>query len=88
MITEISDRCSLKMVNPPDKLLALLKEVGNKIFKQDKRINIRLSNHDLLGIQRKEDQKGLSYQAFISGLINQYVEDDLFEESQLKYGKN
>jgi predicted DNA binding CopG/RHH family protein len=77
----------LKTENPSDDLLAMLKQAGEKTFKKDKRINIRLSSHDLIGIQRKAAQKGIPYQAFISGLIHQYVEGDLVEESQSKYGK-
>ena len=38
---------------------------------------MRLSSHDLLGIQRKALKKGLPYQALISGLIHQSVEGEL-----------
>ena len=43
--------------------------------------NIRLSSHDLVGIQRKALKKGVPYQALISGLIHQYVEGDLVEKT-------
>jgi predicted DNA binding CopG/RHH family protein len=35
--------------------------------------------HDLKGIQKKAMEKGLPYQTLISGMIHQYVEDDLVE---------
>ena len=52
----------------------MLAAAGEKTFKKDKRFNIRLSSHDLVGIQRKAARKGIPYQALISGLIHQYVE--------------
>jgi predicted DNA binding CopG/RHH family protein len=67
---------------PSKELLAQLAIAGENTFKKDKRINIRLSSHDLLGIQRKAAQKGIPYQALISGLIHQYVEGDLLEKQK------
>jgi predicted DNA binding CopG/RHH family protein len=86
LLTEAYDQGSFKLEDPSADLMGMLKEAGDKTFKKDKRINIRLSSHDLLGIQQKAAQKGIPYQAFISGLIHQYVEGDLVEESQAKYG--
>lgn len=63
--------------NPSNELLRELEIAADKTFKKDKRINIRLSSHDLLGIQRKASKQGVAYQALISALIHQYVEGDL-----------
>jgi len=86
-ISDAYDRGLLKTEDPSEGLLAMLKQAGGKTFKKDKRINIRLSSHDLIGIQRKAAQRGIPYQAFISGLIHQYVEGDLVEEPQGQYRK-
>ena len=86
-ISDAYDRGLLKTEDPSEGLLAMLKQAGEKTFKKDKRINIRLSSHDLIGIQRKAAQRGIPYQAFISGLIHQYVEGDLVEEPQGQYRK-
>jgi len=67
----------MKLEKPSRKLLA---NAAENTFKKDKRINIRLSSHDLLGIQRKALKKGVPYQAMISGLIHQYVEGQLVEK--------
>lgn len=64
---------------PSKALLSNLSKAAENTFKKDKRINIRLSSHDLNGIQRKALQKGIPYQALIAGLIHQYVEGDLQE---------
>lgn len=71
---------AIQLEKPSRKLLSDLKKASENTFKKDRRINVRLSSHDLLGIQRKALQKGLPYQALISGLIHQYVEGDLIEK--------
>ncbi|MCC5845570.1 MAG: antitoxin [Verrucomicrobia bacterium] len=79
MISDAFDRGEVQLADPDPELLALLREAGENTFRKDKRINIRLSHHDLEGIQRKASRKGIPYQALISGLIHQYVEGDLKE---------
>jgi len=81
-LADAYDRGELQLENPSDELLQLLAEAGENTFKKDKRINIRLSSHDLIGIQRKAARKGVPYQALIAGLIHQYVEGDLLETSR------
>ena len=76
------DKGKMNLKNPSKALLNQLASAGDNTFKKDKRINIRISSHDLLGIQRKAVEKGLPYQAFISGLIHQYVEGDLLEKTR------
>lgn len=76
-IADAYDKGKLALEDPSKELLQLLQQAGENTFKKDKRINIRLSSHDLLGIQRKASRKGVPYQALISGLIHQYVEGDL-----------
>jgi len=67
----------------PDKaLLRQLKTAAENTFKKDRRINIRLSAHDMAGIQRVAATKGVPYQSLISGLIHQFVEGDLIEKSK------
>ena len=70
----------IELEKPSKSLLLLLKKASENTFKIDKRINVRLSSHDLVGIQRKALKKGIPYQSLISGLIHQYVEGDLLEK--------
>jgi predicted DNA binding CopG/RHH family protein len=79
-LSEAYESGKMKLEKPSDELLSMLARAGENTFKKDKRINIRLSSHDLVGIQRKAVQKGIPYQALISGLIHQYVEGDLMEK--------
>ena len=72
----------MKPKRPSKALLSNLSKAAENTFKKDKRINIRLSSHDLQGIQQKVLKKGIPYQALISGLIHQYVEGDLKESGK------
>ena len=83
ILSEAYERGDLKLETPSSELLDMLKSAGENTFKKDKRINIRLSSHDLTGIQRKAVQKGIPYQALISGLIHQYVEGDIQEKPKV-----
>jgi predicted DNA binding CopG/RHH family protein len=70
----------MEIEKPSRQLLADLQRASENTFKKDQRINVRLSSHDLLGIQKKALQKGIPYQTLISGMIHQYVEGDLLEK--------
>jgi len=80
-LIEALESGAIEIEKPSKKLLSDLKRASENTFKKDRRINVRLSSHDLLGIQRKALKKGLPYQALISGLIHQYVEGDLLEKT-------
>ncbi|MFP4282122.1 MAG: hypothetical protein ACLFU2_05830 [Opitutales bacterium] len=80
-ILDAYEQGSAAVEKPSEAFLKQLAEAGENTFRKDRRINIRISSHDLIGIQRKALQKGLPYQALISGLIHQYVEGDLLEKT-------
>ena len=54
-----------------------IKSAANSTFKKDRRITIRLYDHDYIGIQKKAMEMGIPYQTLISGIIHRYVEGDL-----------
>lgn len=70
---------ALTLQKPDAELLKQLSEAAEATFKKNRRINIRLSEHDLAGIQREAVSRGLPYQSLISGLIHQFIEGDLVE---------
>ena len=82
VIADAYERGELKLEEPSAGLLRKLSGASENTFKKDKRINIRLSSHDLEGIQRKAAPKGIPYQAMISGLIHQFVEGELRERTE------
>lgn len=66
---------------PSTTMLRKLASTADRTFRKDRRINIRLSEHDMVGIQRVAASKGVPYQTLISGLIHQFVEGDLVQKA-------
>ena len=50
-------------------------------LQKDKRTNIRISSHDLEGIQKKAIENGIPYQTLIASVIHRYVSGRLTEKS-------
>ena len=59
-----------------------IKQIAKNTLKKDKRVNIRMSKHDLIAIQRRAIKEGLPYQTLISSLIHKYVIGNLTEINQ------
>ena len=78
-ILEAYDRGELKLSTPSKKEIAKVKATARNTFRKNRRVTIRLYDHDLKGIQKKAMEKGIPYQTLISGMIHQYVEGDLVE---------
>jgi predicted DNA binding CopG/RHH family protein len=53
--------------------------MARNTFRKNRRVTIRLYDHDLKGIQKKAMEKGIPYQTLISGMIHQYIEGELVE---------
>ena len=71
----------IELRKPSKVLLKKLSNAAENTFRKDRRINIRLSEHDMVGIQRVAASKGMPYQTLISGLIHQFVEGDLVQKA-------
>jgi len=67
----------ITLSTPSKKEIESIKNAAKNTFKKDKRITIRLYDHDFTGIQKKAMEMGIPYQTLISGLIHRYVEGDL-----------
>ncbi len=52
-------------------------EYAKNMLKKNKRINIRLSEYDLIKIQAKAIEEGIPYQTLISSIIHKYVNDKI-----------
>jgi len=48
-------------------------------FRKDKRINIRISEKDLLDLQKRALREGIPYQTLISSILHKYVSGTLAE---------
>ena len=68
---------NMKLSTPSKKEIESIKTAAKNTFKKDKRITIRLYDHDFRGIQKKAMEMGIPYQTLISGIIHRYIEGDL-----------
>ena len=48
-------------------------------LRKDKRLNIRISERDLLELQKKAVNEGLPYQTYISSIIHKFINGNLVE---------
>lgn len=76
-IIEAFENGRMKPRNPSKKELESIKKTARNTFKKDKRITIRLYDHDYSGIQKKAMEMGIPYQTLISGIIHRYVEGNV-----------
>jgi len=51
--------------------------IAQLTLRKDKRINIRISQHDLYGIQARAIREGIPYQTLIASIIHKYVAGNL-----------
>jgi predicted DNA binding CopG/RHH family protein len=57
----------------------VLAEYARNTLKKDKRLNIRISERDLVELQRKAVREGLPYQTYVSSIIHKFVNGTLIE---------
>ena len=79
-ILEAYESGEIETTRPSSKELAALKAAAESTFKKDKRITIRLYEHDFKGVQKKALRLGIPYQTLISSIIHRYVEGDLISK--------
>lgn len=48
-------------------------------LKKDKRLNIRISERDLVELQRKAAREGLPYQTYVSSIIHKFINGSLVD---------
>jgi len=76
-ILDAYENGSLKISTPSKKEIESIKAAAKNTFKKDKRITIRLYDHDYKGIQKKAMEMGIPYQTLISGIVHRYIEGEL-----------
>ena len=71
----------MKLSTPSKEEIEGIKAAAKTTFRKDKRITIRLYDHDYKGIQKKAMEMGIPYQTLISGIIHRYIEGDLISKT-------
>jgi predicted DNA binding CopG/RHH family protein len=51
-------------------------------LRKDKRLNIRISERDLIELQRKAVAEGLPYQTYVSSIIHKFINGTLNVDSE------
>lgn len=72
----------MELSTPSKEEIEAIKATANNTFKKDKRVTIRLYNHDFIGIQKKAMEMGLPYQTLISAIIHRYIEGELISKER------
>jgi predicted DNA binding CopG/RHH family protein len=49
-------------------------------FRKDKRVNIRISEKDLLDLQKRAVRQGIPYQTLIASVLHKYISGGLTEK--------
>ena len=76
-IIDAYEKGIMKLSKPSRNEIEAIKATANKTLVKDRRITIRLYDHDYQGIQKKAIEMGIPYQTLISGIIHRYIEGDL-----------
>jgi len=66
------------VTNPAERKKELMAYARNTLRK-DKRLNIRISERDLMELQKKAVIEGLPYQTYISSIIHKFINGTLVE---------
>jgi predicted DNA binding CopG/RHH family protein len=56
------------------------REYARATFKKDKRVNIRISQKDLMALQKRALEEGIPYQTLIASILHKYVAGRLAEK--------
>ena len=76
-ILDYLDSGEIKLSKPSKKEIETIKATAKNTFKKNKRVTIRLYDHDFIGIQKKAMEMGIPYQTLISGIIHRYIEGEM-----------
>lgn len=61
--------------------LTKYQQVARATFRKDKRVNIRISEKDLVGIQKRALVEGIPYQTLMSSILHKYLAGTLVEKA-------
>jgi len=60
---------------------ARYREVARATLRKDKRVNIRMTERDLVRLQKTAVHEGLPYQTLISSVLHKYINGRLVEKA-------
>ena len=57
------------------------RQLARATLRKDKRVNIRMSERDLVRLQKKALEEGIPYQTLISSVLHEYINGRLQEKA-------
>jgi predicted DNA binding CopG/RHH family protein len=82
-LLESYDRDEWQSVSDLESESERFRKYARATFKKDKRVNIRMSQKDLVAIQKKALEEGIPYQTLLSSIIHKYVSGRLTDKNAL-----
>ena len=76
-VIDAYEKGRMKLSAPSRREIEAIKAAAKRTMVKNKRITIRLYDHDFQGIQKKAMEMGVPYQTLISGIIHRYIEGEL-----------
>ena len=80
-ILESVDRGEWKRIPNFKREAQRFQSIARTTLKKDKRVNIRMTERDMVHIQKRAVAEGLPYQTFISSILHKYINGRLTERS-------
>jgi len=80
-IVESVERGEWRSVRGVKKQIKHYKEYAKATVRKDKRVNIRMSEKDLIRIRKKAMEEGLPYQTLISSVLHRYANGRLVDKA-------
>ncbi|MGR3320269.1 MAG: antitoxin [Candidatus Anammoxibacter sp.] len=84
-IIDAYEKGELKSIPNAKKEMLKYWEYAKHTLRKNKRINIRISEKDLLLIQREAVAEGLPYQTLISSILHKFINGTLINKSITKH---
>jgi predicted DNA binding CopG/RHH family protein len=80
-IVESVERGEWRSVRDVKKQIKRYQDYARATVRKDKRVNIRMSEKDLVCFQKKAMEEGLPYQTLISSVLHRYVNGRLIDKA-------
>lgn len=80
-IVESVERGGWRSVRGVKKQIKRYQDYARATVRKDKRVNIRMSEKDLIHLQKKAMEEGLPYQTLISSVLHRYVNGRLVDKA-------
>ena len=79
-ILDSVERGEWKRIPDYKKEVARYREAARATMRKDRRVNIRMTERDLVHLQKTAMHEGLPYQTFISSILHKYINGRLVEK--------